>query len=134
MKNRIIGIINAVLTVGAFAGINTVFHACRGEMKMPCNYSVKAASLILILLFVLNLGRLITADRKSSIVFDIATVAGAIELVFIKQVGHCEMTSMHCNTATFPFLTVISLFIIAVSAVSLVITVISYRREKDAQR
>ena len=50
MKNRIIGIINAVLTVGAFAGINTVFHACRGEMKMPCNYSVKAASLILILL------------------------------------------------------------------------------------
>lgn len=134
MKNKIIGIISAVLTAGAFIGINTAFHACRGEMKMPCNYSVKAASLLLILLFTLSLVRLFTAEKKSSIAFDIATAAGAIELVFIKWVGHCEMTSMHCNTATFPFLTVISLLIAAVSAISLVVTILTYRRDENAQR
>lgn len=134
MKNRIIGIIHAVLSAAAFAGINTVFHACRGEMQMPCGYSVKGADLILILLFAVSIARLVTADKRSGIAFDIITSVGALELIFIKWIGHCQMTSMHCNTATFPFLTVISLFVIAFSAASLIITALSYGRDRDAER
>lgn len=134
MKNRVIGIIDLTLAAGAFIGINMVFHSCKGAMPMPCNYSVKGANFVLILLCILSLGRIITSDIKSSIISDLVFIAGGLELIFARIIGRCQVTSMCCNTKTFPFLTVVSLFMIAVSAVSLIITYLVYRRHRNAER
>lgn len=130
MRNKLSGIINIVVTGFLLISINTFFKPCQGVMQMPCNYSTKAAELILVIILILNIGRLFVEDVKGRLFMDITTVAAGLELIFVPHIGRCQMASMSCNAKTFPALRVGALLIIILTVIFEVISLINSRRER----
>lgn len=117
MKHIISGIINILISLFLFISIHTFLSPCSGVMEMPCGYSVKAANLILVILIILNIGKLFVRDKMGLLFIDIAAIAAGIELVFIPRIGRCQIASMSCNTKTFPALIVGGLLITILTAI-----------------
>lgn len=128
--NKIIGIINLFVSVFGLVAINTFLHPCRSEEIMTCNYSTRAATLILILLSLFGISKVITSEKKAHLLFDVVSIVSAAEVLIIPQIiGSCKMPAMSCNTKTVPGLRVVSLLLILFSVISIVVNVIKSRSE-----
>lgn len=128
--SKITGIINLLISVFVFVGVNTFLHPCSGEKAMRCNYSAIAAALILILIALLGISKVISSENKSLLLFDIVTIASAVELMLIpKLIGSCGMAAMVCNTRTMPALKISSLLLTLISIISIIGNVLKSRRK-----
>lgn len=131
MKYKPLGIINIFIVIFLLAAIHTIFSPCQGAMEMPCNHSTQTASLILLLLLILTIGKQFVNDRKGSISLSAAIVAAGIELLWIPNLGKCQISSMSCNAKTFPTLCVGALLMIALTVISEAINLVSTRRYQN---
>lgn len=128
--SKITGIINLLISVFVFVAINTFLHPCSGEKAMCCNYSAIAATLILILIALLEIFKVISSENKSLFLLDVVTIASAVEVLLIPQlIGSCGMSAMLCNTRTMPALTISSLLLILISIISIIGNVLKSRRK-----
>ena len=117
MKKRISAIMNIIISVFLLIAVQTFLHPCKGDMAMPCNYSTTAAILVLVLIAVLNIGKLFVSESSGRVVLGITTIVAGVELLVIPHLGRCQMATMSCNTKTFPSLTIGAVLIIVLTVI-----------------
>lgn len=87
---------------------------------MGCGYSVKAANLILILLVILSIGKFFVSDTKANLVMNLIVAAAGIELLFVPQIGRCQLATMTCNARTFPVIDIGALLLLLVAVITMI--------------
>lgn len=116
-SDKVSAVLNLLISVFLLTAIHTFVKPCQGVMDMPCNYSVRAAERILIIVIILSLGKWFVQDTKGTLFLNIATVTAGIELALIQNIGRCQVNSMTCNTKTFPVLRVGALLLVVLTVI-----------------
>ena len=129
-------LINLVAATLLIVGPKTIFKACEvGDKPMKCYWSIRSVAVVAILLVVIAISNLFVNTVKEKLILNIFTVATASVILLIPRVvvGGCGMSTMPCQSKTFPAFYLISGIVIAISLVEIVILLRSLKRGEKTQ-
>lgn len=104
MKKKTLAIINTILVILIIIGINTIFSPCKSKNGMNCTISTNYVILLMLLELMASIVNI--TFKKCNIIFNIFSIICSLFSILIPAViiGGCKMSTMACQSKTFPFI------------------------------